>query len=60
MQISVFDSHQHTATTGSCIAQAPMEHIYSLCQWIRSLFHDIYQVRPNCFELSYIHAKDVQ
>lgn len=58
-QIAVFDSHQHSANAGSCIAQTNLDQLYSLCQWIKTLFTDIYNVKPKCFELSYIQSRSV-
>lgn len=57
-RISVYDSHQHSATTGSCIASTPLDQLPAMCKWIQSLFADIYEVRPTCFELSYIQTRE--
>lgn len=51
------DSHPHSQTHGSCIAQTDISNIKELCKWISKVYLDLYNSRPECFELAYFQVK---
>lgn len=57
--VTLFDSHSHTADVGSVIVQTNHHNLNELCVWIQKLYNQFYMVEPKCFELSFIHAKNV-
>ncbi|CAD7082746.1 unnamed protein product [Hermetia illucens] len=55
--LTLFDSHQHSAENGALIAQTCWKNLIKMCEWIIHMFVEIYQTRPNVFELSFIPTK---
>lgn len=55
-----FDSHRHTTKYGACFAYVEHKYLLQLCEWIVNLFLKIYEIKINCYELSFLTKKGVK
>lgn len=55
IQVSLFDSHQHTMAQGAFIAIAMLEHLLHLCLWFQGVVKECYNADPKLYELSFLY-----
>ncbi|XP_046485913.1 uncharacterized protein [Neodiprion pinetum] len=55
-KVTLIDSHQHL-NRGAVVAQVDLQKLGSLCAWYLGLMKHCYNVRPSCYELSYLYFR---
>ncbi|XP_044751747.1 uncharacterized protein LOC123311741 [Coccinella septempunctata] len=53
--IVLFDSHQHSADKGACLAVVKRQRLKTLCKWFAETLSVCYKCNPRLYELSFLY-----